>query len=86
MCSIFPVEVISLLGGDQAVVMVGGEKKVVSTALLLEEVTVGDYVTVFFGYARERHAPEVAKEILSFSRQFHSGEYGKQVVQEALPA
>lgn len=86
MCSVSPVEVVSLLDGNRAVVIIEGKERVISTALLLEGVAVGDYVTVFLGYARERYAPEATREILAFLGQFQCEGYGRQAMSRALPA
>ncbi len=67
MCLAVPARVDSLdSAASTAIVDLDGIRKEVST-LLLDEVTVGDYVLVHVGYALERIDPvEAAKTLLLF--------------------
>jgi hydrogenase expression/formation protein HypC len=50
--------------GEQAIVDLGGVRKVISLALV-EDVAVGDYVIVHVGYALTRLEPEEAHKTLA---------------------
>ena len=64
MCLAIPVCVVELLGGDQAVVDVGGVRKEVSLALV-DGIAVGDYVILHVGYAIQKLDPEEAEKTLA---------------------
>ncbi|HHC71754.1 MAG TPA: HypC/HybG/HupF family hydrogenase formation chaperone [Thiotrichales bacterium] len=63
MCLALPAEVVAI-DGDTARVSLGGVQKEVSL-VLLEEVSVGDYVLVHVGYALEKVSPEEAERTLA---------------------
>ncbi len=63
MCLAIPARVVEMLGGDMAVVDMGGVRKEVSLALL-EEVSEGDYVIVHVGFALNRLDEEDALKVL----------------------
>lgn len=64
MCLAIPARVAEILGGDQAVVDLGGVRKDVSLALV-DDVAVGDYVIVHVGYALNKLDPEEAEKTLA---------------------
>ena len=67
MCLAIPARVAEILGGDQAVVDLGGVRKEVSLALL-DDVSLGDYVIVHVGYALQKlDAEEAAKTLALFA-------------------
>ncbi|OIO71491.1 MAG: HypC/HybG/HupF family hydrogenase formation chaperone [Zetaproteobacteria bacterium CG12_big_fil_rev_8_21_14_0_65_55_1124] len=66
MCLAVPARVVEL-NGDTAIVDLDGIRKETST-ILLDEVTVGDYVLIHVGYALERIDPlEAAKTLALFA-------------------
>ena len=66
MCLAIPAKVIQKLENDQALVEVGGVRNRISL-LLVEDVTVGDYVIVRVGFAIARlNAEEAAKTLALF--------------------
>jgi len=73
MCLAIPAEVVALLPENQAEVVVGGTKQVVST-VLLDEVAVGDYVIVHVGFALTRLDPQEAERTLALMAQWEEGE------------
>lgn len=64
MCLAIPARVAEILGGDQAVVDLGGVRKEVSLALV-DDVRVGDYVIVHVGYALNKLDPDEAARTLA---------------------
>jgi len=66
MCLAIPAKVVQKLENDQALVEVGGVRNRISL-LLVEDVTVGDYVIVHVGFAIARlNAVEAAKTLALF--------------------
>jgi hydrogenase expression/formation protein HypC len=66
MCLAIPAKVVEKLENDQALVEVGGVRNRVSL-MLVEDVTVGDYVIVHVGFAIARlNAEEAAKSLALF--------------------
>jgi hydrogenase expression/formation protein HypC len=66
MCLAIPAKVVQKLENDQALVEVGGVHNQISL-MLVEEVTVGDYVIVHVGFAIARlNADEAAKSLALF--------------------
>jgi len=66
MCLAIPAKVVQKLENDQALVEVGGVRNLISL-LLVEDVTVGDYVIVHVGFAIARlNAEEAAKTLALF--------------------
>ena len=66
MCLAIPAKVVQKLENDQALVEVGGVHNQVSL-MLVENVTVGDYVIVHVGFAIARlNADEAAKSLALF--------------------
>lgn len=64
MCLAIPARLVALLPGEQALVDLGGIRKVVSIALV-DGVAVGDYVIVHVGHAIGRIDPEEAERTLA---------------------
>ena len=66
MCLAIPAKVVQKLENDQALVEVGGVRNRISL-LLVEDVTVGDYVIVHVGFAIARlNADEAEKSLALF--------------------
>jgi hydrogenase expression/formation protein HypC len=66
MCLAIPAKVVQKLENDQALVEVGGVRNQISL-MLVENVTVGDYVIVHVGFAIARlNADEAAKSLALF--------------------
>lgn len=66
MCLAIPAKVVQKLENDQALVEVGGVRNQISL-MLVEGVTVGDYVIVHVGFAIARlNADEAAKSLALF--------------------
>jgi hydrogenase expression/formation protein HypC len=66
MCLAIPAKVVEKLENDQALVEVGGVRNRISL-MLVEDVTVGDYVIVHVGFAIARlNAEEAAKSLALF--------------------
>ena len=66
MCLAIPAKVVQKLENDQALVEVGGVRNRISL-MLVEDVTVGDYVIVHVGFAIARlNAEEAAKSLALF--------------------
>ena len=66
MCLAIPAKVVQKLENDQALVEVGGVRNQISL-MLVEDVTVGDYVIVHVGFAIARlNADEAAKSLELF--------------------
>ncbi|MGA9033176.1 MAG: HypC/HybG/HupF family hydrogenase formation chaperone [Sulfuricaulis sp.] len=66
MCLAIPAKVVQKLENDQALVEVGGVHNQISL-MLVEDVTVGDYVIVHVGFAIARlNADEAAKSLALF--------------------
>ena len=78
MCLAIPAKVVQKLENDQALVEVGGVRNQISL-LLVEDVTVGDYVIVHVGFAIARlNAEEAAKTLALFdeiARQLEENPY-----------
>ena len=67
MCLAIPAKVVQKLENDQALVEVGGVRNQVSL-MLVEDVTVGDYVIVHVGFAIARlNADEAEKSLALFA-------------------
>jgi len=64
MCLAIPAKVVELLGGDMAVVELGGVRKDVSLALV-EDVALGDYLIIHVGFALTRLDEEEAAKTLA---------------------
>ena len=64
MCLAIPTRVVELLPDSQALVDLGGVRKVISLALV-DDVAVGDYVIVHVGYALTRLDPDEAAHTLA---------------------
>jgi hydrogenase expression/formation protein HypC len=66
MCLAIPAKVVQKLENDQALVEVGGVRNQISL-MLVEDVTVGDYVIVHVGFAIARlNADEAEKSLALF--------------------
>lgn len=66
MCLAIPAKVVERLENDQALVEVGGVRNRISL-MLVEDVSVGDYVIVHVGFAIARlNAEEAAKTLALF--------------------
>ncbi len=68
MCLAIPARVVTLDGGDQATVDLGGVRKAISLALV-DGVEPGDYVIVHVGYALSRLDAEEAEATLALFRE-----------------
>ncbi|MDD3354898.1 HypC/HybG/HupF family hydrogenase formation chaperone [Zoogloea sp.] len=68
MCLAIPTRVVELLPDQQALVELGGVRKVVSLELV-DGVQPGDYVIVHVGYALTRLDPEEAEQTLALMRE-----------------
>ena len=64
MCLAIPTRVVELLPDSQALVDLGGVRKVISLELV-DDVAVGDYVIVHVGYALTRLDPDEAAHTLA---------------------
>ena len=64
MCLAIPVQIKEIIDENTAVAEISGLKKTISTALL-EDVKVGDYVTLHVGYALQKIDPEEAQKTLA---------------------
>ncbi|MCR4332019.1 MAG: HypC/HybG/HupF family hydrogenase formation chaperone [Sulfuricaulis sp.] len=64
MCLAIPAKVVQKLENDQALVEVGGVRNQISL-MLVEDVTVGDYVIVHVGFAIARLNAEEAEKSLA---------------------
>jgi len=64
MCLAIPTRVVELLPDSQALVDLGGVRKVISLELV-DDVAVGDYVIVHVGYALTRLDPDEAARTLA---------------------
>lgn len=64
MCLAIPTRVVELLADSQALVDLGGVRKVISLELV-DDVAVGDYVIVHVGYALTRLDPDEAARTLA---------------------
>ncbi|MDR2188823.1 MAG: HypC/HybG/HupF family hydrogenase formation chaperone [Azonexus sp.] len=65
MCLALPARLMEKLADDQAVVELGGIKKQISLALVVDEAEVGDYVIVHVGHAIGVIDPEEAARTLA---------------------
>ena len=68
MCLAIPARVVELLPDGQALVDLGGVRKVISLELV-DAVCCGDYVIVHVGFALARLDPEEAAETLALMRE-----------------
>lgn len=68
MCLAIPARVVSVEEDDQAVVDLGGVRKMISLALV-DDVVPGDYVIVHVGYALSRLDQDEAEATLALFRQ-----------------
>ena len=67
MCLAIPARIVTRLGGDDAIVDLGGVQKSVSLALV-PDAAVGEYVIVHVGYALSRLDPvEAARTLALFA-------------------
>ena len=64
MCLAIPTRVVELLPDSQALVDLGGVRKVISLELV-DDVAVGDYVIIHVGYALTRLDPDEAARTLA---------------------
>lgn len=64
MCLALPVEVITLLENNRAVISVGGVTREIALDLV-KEVKVGDYVILHVGYALAKLNKDEAKETIA---------------------
>ena len=64
MCHAIPAQVIEVLNAEQAKVEVGGVHQTVST-LLVDPVTVGDYLIIHVGFALDKLDPDEADATLA---------------------
>lgn len=64
MCLAIPARVAEILENDNAMIEVGGVRKEISL-VLVDGVSVGDYVIVHVGYALNRLDPEEAEKTLA---------------------
>ncbi|TXH81465.1 HypC/HybG/HupF family hydrogenase formation chaperone [Thauera aminoaromatica] len=64
MCLAIPTRVVELLPDSQALVDLGGVRKVISLELV-DDIAVGDYVIVHVGYALTRLDPDEAAHTLA---------------------
>ncbi|MFZ3018667.1 MAG: HypC/HybG/HupF family hydrogenase formation chaperone [Gallionella sp.] len=64
MCLAIPARVVAIFGGENAVVDIGGVRKEVSL-MLLDDVSLGDYVIVHVGFALNKLDPEEAEKTLA---------------------
>lgn len=64
MCLAIPVQIVSLLDDNKALIEIDGVQKEISVALL-DHVEVGDYVIVHVGYALNRLDEAEAKKTLT---------------------
>ncbi len=71
MCLGVPMKIVSK-DGDTVIAEVDGVRREASTALLGEEVQVGDYVIVHAGFAISRLDEEYAEETLRLMREVFS--------------
>ena len=71
MCLGVPMKIVSK-DGDTVMAEVDGVQREASTALLGEEVTVGDYIIVHAGFAISRLDEEYAEETLRLMREVFS--------------
>lgn len=63
MCLALPAQVTQLLGGERAIVNLGGVRKEISISLL-DKVSEGDYVIIHVGYALTRLDEKEAQKTL----------------------
>ncbi len=63
MCLAVPAQIVEITDQEHAIVVMGGVRKAISTALL-DAFAVGDYVIVHVGYALNRLDPEEAAATL----------------------
>jgi hydrogenase expression/formation protein HypC len=68
MCLAIPAKVIALNENDEAVVDMGGIRKSVSV-MLVDGVTIGDYVIIHVGHAIEIIDDKIARQALNDIRQ-----------------
>ena len=68
MCLAVPARIEELLGGDAAIVNLGGVRKEISLALV-DQMQIGDYVIVHVGYALQKLDPEEAERTLALFAQ-----------------
>jgi len=64
MCHAIPAQVIEVLNAEQAKVEIGGVQQTVST-LLVDPVTVGDYLIIHVGFALDKLDPDEADATLA---------------------
>jgi hydrogenase expression/formation protein HypC len=51
MCLAIPAQITQLLESQQAIVNIGGIEKTISTALITQPLSIGDFVIIHVGYA-----------------------------------
>lgn len=73
MCLAIPVRIEELLPDEEAVVTLGGIRKVISVALI-EDIQVGDYVILHVGYALNKLDPEEARKTLELFQELDEGQ------------
>lgn len=64
MCLAMPAQITELLGNERAMVNLGGVSKEISV-LLLDQISLGDYVIIHVGYALTRLDEVEAKKTLA---------------------
>jgi len=72
MCLAMPAQITEIFEADRAMINLGGITKEIST-VLLDEVTLGDYVIIHAGYALTRLNEDQAKKTLSVFAQMFEG-------------
>jgi hydrogenase expression/formation protein HypC len=85
MCLALPARVVERHPDDQAVVDLGGVRKMVSVALV-PEARVGDYVIVHVGFAIGMIDPEEAQRTLALMSELQAFERQADTEPEASPA
>ncbi len=68
MCLAIPVRVDRLMPNDEAIVNIGGVRKVISVALL-DDVAVGDYVILHVGFALTKLDQDEAEKTLQLFKE-----------------
>ena len=73
MCVAIPYKVLEVSGNGQAEIEVGSIRQEIST-LLVPEVTVGDYVLVYLGFATAKIEEQDAIEVMSLFQEIAEAE------------
>lgn len=64
MCLAMPAQIVTILSHESAVVNLGGIEKTIST-ILIDNVSVGDYVIIHVGYALSKLNEKEAEKTLA---------------------